>query len=813
MNELYTFERILTKGIERTEGDNTTISSILIPRIQRSYAQGRKNEAVVRESFLKEIFASLVNDTELELNFVYGSLEESEEGAKFLLLDGQQRLTTLFLLYWYIANAEKDSIPEFISHFRYETRTTSTDFIQDLTRKKVSLSNTPSVDIRKAKWFTLSYDSDPTISAMLVMLDAIHSKYAACDNHRLYDRLENIKFYVLLLENFGLSEELYIKMNARGLPLTPYENFKADLVKFMLSNEDEDFMIEVEHENPVTKEKGLLQYYLLFSTKLDTKWTDVFWNKRMSNMKEFSRRFFCFFMRYFANKYYLSFRKDIPGATVSKEPIFKFLNEKSEEQTDRYLGFECYDTILKQEPELIYSIEKVLDLLQQHYEKDIMPLLVPVWNTSESPFDLFEAKPTRYHKMIFAAITEYLEACETFDIGNFKKWIRVLWNIVENIDFNTDADQIAHARKLSEIIKTPGATIDVYGVLAKYVGDNLKCISEEAIKAREIVNYPAEEWEAAFIEAESHKFFAGMVNFFFEPNKGVGVFKHRFQIMKDIFDENGINKRFAKEHILLRTMLGQFDDFDTLNHYILVESDLNADDKTILKNELSNHKCLHDLFCELGDLEDVDKVSQYLADELTDEYEITWRNKPKGGYDDDRLNKAYNLLVKDPRLLDFAFDEKHHYGKSLVIRELYGGIVINRDHSSVGRIYIDTDWSNIITGFYKNGEFEYIDPQQFEFYKNYRHYNGYSVVLYKKYDDFRIDIVFGFKKSIDVYVLCPSKEKTKKLINELKGQLCEDGKWIIYKSLNYTPFSEDYKYIYKQIDIEVEEIEEWIDNQ
>ena len=36
-----------------------------------------------------------------------------------------------------------------------------------------------------------------------------------------------IRFLLVGLEKFGLSDDLYIKMNARGKPLTAFETFKA----------------------------------------------------------------------------------------------------------------------------------------------------------------------------------------------------------------------------------------------------------------------------------------------------------------------------------------------------------------------------------------------------------------------------------------------------------------------------------------------------------------------------------------------------------------------------------------------------------
>ena len=53
-NNLYTLEKLLTEGFE-----NHTLKQIVIPKIQRSYAQGRKEEVQVREGILQELFSTL----------------------------------------------------------------------------------------------------------------------------------------------------------------------------------------------------------------------------------------------------------------------------------------------------------------------------------------------------------------------------------------------------------------------------------------------------------------------------------------------------------------------------------------------------------------------------------------------------------------------------------------------------------------------------------------------------------------------------------------------------------------------------------
>ena len=80
---------------------------IVIPLIQRDYAQGRRGKEYIRSSFLKQIKDCLDNKKELTLDFVYGNIEN----GSFQPLDGQQRLTTLLLILNECAQKSKSPAP------------------------------------------------------------------------------------------------------------------------------------------------------------------------------------------------------------------------------------------------------------------------------------------------------------------------------------------------------------------------------------------------------------------------------------------------------------------------------------------------------------------------------------------------------------------------------------------------------------------------------------------------------------------------------------------------------------------------------
>lgn len=239
---------------------------ISIPIIQRDYAQGRKDAASIRDKFLDEIFNRLDNDENLFLDFVYGSIE----GDKFIPIDGQQRLTTLFLLHLYFAKKESKDC-EYLKGFTYETRSSSREFCERLVNTDIDFNKDEiSADIKNCSWFMPFWENDPTVKSMLVMIDAIHDKFK---NSTFYDRLENIKFSFLELKEFGLIDDLYIKMNARGKPLSEFENFKAEF------------------------EKELSQD---IKAKLDNEWLDLFWglkdsDKESVDLSSVDKRYIAFF--------------------------------------------------------------------------------------------------------------------------------------------------------------------------------------------------------------------------------------------------------------------------------------------------------------------------------------------------------------------------------------------------------------------------------------------------------------------------------------------------------------------------------------
>lgn len=308
---------------------------IQVPIIQRDYAQGRtdRKASQIREGFLSSINEVLENNEELHLDFIYGSIKQD----KFIPLDGQQRLTTLFLLYWYFGKKEEKEI-NYLKNFTYETRASSREFSNKLVDSGVDFSQENiSNQIKDSSWFLAYWENDPSIRAMLTMVDSIHYKFK---DKSYYENLDKITFNFFELENFGLDDDLYIKMNARGKSLTDFENFKAKFEKYLSQIDD--------------------KLYVEFAHKIDNDWTDFFWKYGVADNSYLIDTFFMNYFNYVTEMIYYTNHRD----TLTEETDFnqiKLLYSTNEKIEFLFKSLDTLPTILRNFDELFSK---------QEYEED-----------------------------------------------------------------------------------------------------------------------------------------------------------------------------------------------------------------------------------------------------------------------------------------------------------------------------------------------------------------------------------------------------------------------------------------------------------
>ena len=227
-------------------------NNVEIPIIQRDYAQGRTDDKTnkIRKDFLDVLFNFITDklegkSAEIELDFIYGFSDvKTDNKTTFIPIDGQQRLTTLWLLYWFISVKENvsDTETKFLSHLLYETRHSTTEFCRNLIQFEPKFSPEKiSQEIKNQSWYFETWDYDPSIQAMLVVLDDIELRYEDFNIKNIWNVIGNSScpfyFYKLDMDKVGLTDDLYIKMNSRGKPLTEFEYFKAGFAEIISNAE------------------------------------------------------------------------------------------------------------------------------------------------------------------------------------------------------------------------------------------------------------------------------------------------------------------------------------------------------------------------------------------------------------------------------------------------------------------------------------------------------------------------------------------------------------------------------------------------
>lgn len=643
---------------------------IEIPIIQRDYAQGRLGKEYLRNNFLGNLKQALDHqllEPALKLDFVYGS----EDKGKLSPLDGQQRLTTLWLLHWYVAlragKLEEASVR--LRNFTYETRISSREFCRNLCipqNFEEYDGNIGIVDfITSRTWFYSSWKQDPTIQSMLRMIGGtkINDKQGndiIDDLEELFDAnkksfesywtaltSENapIVFYYLNLKDFKLTDDLYIKMNARGKQLTSFENFKADFIGYIEEKAKEDDA----WGKFLNTEKGI-------PIKLDTEWTDVFWKNRDSN-GEIDRIFFAFLNRYLLNC------AIIYNDTKDTSKEWKLYGTESDDSSLRYdNGFSIYSSILSK-PEFLENLSSLFERLAG-VKEDVCAYL-PKW------FKKFDFIPrytentistlTQTQRVVFFGMCRYLESCTAFNERRFRRWMRVVCNLSENTTINTVDAMIARLKLIDELSKHAE---DIYEYLAS---EDLEMqskaspeqLTEEIAKAKQILKpqeaqlpeRPADwnddkewNWESAIIEAEGFAFFNGTIKFLFkDANSGDDwtCFAPKFANSKLIFCSEGLTSEYRREAKANRILLSycdqwvdQIESFTYHNKYIFgysaqlwkdnILTRKGATDNTLLYANAIHHLLLGDGINTVLQLKDPNGNRNIAFDKLVNTNIIEW---------------------------------------------------------------------------------------------------------------------------------------------------------------------------------------------
>ena len=585
MNDIYSFYQLISKY------------KIEIPIIQRDYAQGRKDSKAedVRKSMVADMIAAVKGEKKLFFDFVYGRIDQH----KFIPFDGQQRLTTLFLFHKYVfekcifcSACEYKSnciCKDVLLRFSYATRQSSREFCERLVKENVIPNNTKllSENVRNMQWFYSDWEKDPTIMGMLIMLDEIHnqfSKQVIKDYKPLAEKLTNgcncpITFHFVDMGEHKLSDETYVKMNARGKILTPFENFKASLEQYLENNNEKDYMCRI-------KENA------------DSKWLDLFWRVVNDGKEEKEKEkilpddaIMSFINRHFINvwrcwygvnkegekqKEYDSFNQQI----IADMPLYP--------KKDDFVSWDIYQNVLDNcgISKCLTPIFNIWDNLceQDQDNININEDCQAIWNrgNGKEKWNLYvgiinnDNRETYSSRVAFYALLRYFAVENEETTTTLSQWMRIVWNIIENSTIDSPDTYQAALRLIDKLSEK---NHDIHNALANHFEDfglgtqyhAKEQVAEEIAKAHQIcqgeLRADEKSREEVIIKAESYAFFKGAIRFLFTDDKGDinwCDFDTKWENAQKFFEESGVKdeeEKYKTEAILLKAVLYNVKDF------------------------------------------------------------------------------------------------------------------------------------------------------------------------------------------------------------------------------------------------------------
>lgn len=529
-------------GQEYTYWEFIKEHGVVIPLIQRDYAQGREGKEDLRKRFLGDLKSALDTPKPIVLDFVYGVKDDDNH---IIPLDGQQRLTTLWLLHWYIflkseRNAMKDTLDVFRS-FTYQTRISSRSFCEALCDHDhfIELRDSQKIreDIVGQTWFMSEWEQDPTVKAMLNMLggkeQSIETVFCGCNKDKFLSYWKAligtvdkcpIVFYYLPIDGEVLQnpDDIYIKMNARGEHLTDFENFKADLIKHVGENKGAWACFDEQHPE------------LALSKLIDDDWTNVFWNDLENKacvdpLPSVDKQFFAFLNRFFLNRILKEislsekemntfgtedFKYDNDSKETKQLRLFFYLysNKEAEVGLSGYRDFQIYKDAEVITSDAFQDLKQVFqgltELLKgQKYVEKRRNVFRSTWGSNNADENgknedkqfyflprLSDGKDsdsesvipiTQPQRVVFYGICCYLESGEYND-GSFKEWMRFVWNMAENSDVQNIQNMKEAILKIDRVKAYSHSIIDYLKAAAEEGGDSYlsRQWNEEICKAK-----------------------------------------------------------------------------------------------------------------------------------------------------------------------------------------------------------------------------------------------------------------------------------------------------------------------------------------
>lgn len=557
--------------------------NIIIPLLQRDYVQGGRFDVI--EPFLGQLISALKDDNaEVNLNYIYG-YNKGNDG--FVPIDGQQRLITLWLLYLYL------NPHNFEVKLQFESREFADNFCEQLRNNLFDILDKQGKNdnlkylIIDSEWFVSGWLLDTTVSNMLNTLQLIDdSKERIPDN----PHLKNITFDFLNLKDKGMDEDVYVKMNGRGRPLSYFENLKSWMDEQVKSNFGED--------NAFTKD---------WRIKMDNDWTELFWKNR-NTKQDYPEEIDDEQIRFFYSMLLLYWKMDednfLTNSKIAKESSAKshfisFLNEWEKEEKNKLLDTAEIKEVQKKtfafllnggkmlplywinetdlfNKDVFQFINNGLDVLKamekhvspkepDNYANTLKGNITCILDFNEEQSFLYHIalnKDTTYSKTL-PLLYALIKTPESYRSENVFKWVRLWRNLVLNSDIN--ADNIGNACKTIDFVSNKIGDNNLYQVITELRWEKGFAFSEEQFneeiaKAKQIILNKKDNncgfSEDDILYAEKQPLLKGCISVLFENDNCETIsfgqsLQERTNLLEDLWKQN--------DYSLVKVLISQYD--------------------------------------------------------------------------------------------------------------------------------------------------------------------------------------------------------------------------------------------------------------
>ena len=801
------------------------LKNIVIPSLQRDYVQGNQHDKI--EPFIEYLLDGLNSDNGIDLNYIYGIEKDNEE--TFFPIDGQQRLTTLWLLRMYLisrANINNQTDKKAMEQkLVYQTREYAQDFCMEIV-EHINELITPQyrlVKIEEQNWFIDAWRHDTTVCGCISTLETIDRKFGSNDAAKMLENFDsNLHYTIKPLSANDVNGDIYIKMNGRGVPLTEYENLKSWLDKKVEELFGKDFVsnwricmdnkwTEMVWENLDKSQKSLIDNYQL---RLLYTLTFLYWrNKNLvgsiedsdSNLENLS---ISLGIVYYDNKD----NKDILKEEIADKILHKIIKREN-------FGLSIY--VLERLPlfnkDALKFIAASYDKLHSRWEKlndlkienkNEVDKKLYFWRANEETtlfFQMFldetlESIP--YGKLALCySVVAYPDRKKSED---FYEWMYRMRNLIINQDIhNGNIDSVMESiDKMSDYLS---GDLDVgFDLIFRSVQyeDALNAFTkQQRDEEKHKMSIKDDELQRFIRNLENHPFFVGQIKFMFdfcgtEPESDILIYKNKFiryaEVMKCLFDENGFAKRYDHWR-LRRALLGCSTSYgfgyERSSNWNFLSS--RSDKKRFISDSDSyegqpHNKCLQ-------------SVVEKIANKVFDDYEL--KNQ------DIDINDILNEIAENefrsssksiPDWRKYFYDEYiWDYMEQQNVRWYNNDIYLmkkirwNGEHVDIRVYHLYNKLKNlqgVENGCWKDWKYDICSYEESCVYFE-KKFNDKPLVIEVKYDN-GTDNCFN----INVFVE-DDKVKTKKLTkftNELPGEISND-KYVIQESITFDDISDKIK--------------------